>query len=135
MELLVESAGADIGIVHVVGHVDGSNFQQLIQRGQQLYDGGVRKIVLELSRCEYMSSSGLVALNTIAKLLHGEKPPETEDGWRMLKTLDQERPGDGPAPLVLVNPTPRVDRVLDMAGMKLYLPVYSDTASALASWK
>lgn len=131
MELTVERPAPDTAVIHVQGSVDGSNFKRLVTQAEELYTDGARNLVLELSRCEYMSSSGLVALNAIAKLLRGEKPTETENGWALLKTLDDARTMPDKQPLALASPTTRVDRVLDMAGMKTYLPIYPDVASAL----
>lgn len=122
-----------IAILQVAGNVDGSNYQELIKQGQELYDMGVRQIALELSQCAYMSSSGLVALNSIAKLLRGEQMPNMENGWAVLKTMDDGRAATGKAQLVLINPTARVERVLDLAGLKTMLPIYPDTASAVAA--
>lgn len=133
MELSVERPTPDAAVVHISGSVDGSNFKQLIAQAETLHAEGVNRIVLEVSGCEYMSSSGLVALNAITKLLRGEKTPETEDGWAVLKTLDDARGAQGKAQLALVNPTSRVDRVLDLAGLKNLVPIYADTTAALAA--
>ncbi len=137
MELRTERP-ADLpaaAVIYVTGNVDGSNYQQVIAEGQALYDAGVRHMVLELSGCSYMSSSGLVAMNAIAKLLHGDALPSMENGWSVLKTLDETHNHPDNPQLVLVNPTPRVDRVLDLAGLKSMLPIYADVPSALAALK
>jgi anti-anti-sigma regulatory factor len=135
MELILErpTGSPAIAIIRVQGNVDGSNYQQLITRGSGLYADGVRQIILDLSACAYMSSSGLVALNALAKLLRGENIPDMENGWAVLKTMDDARGASGQPQIVLVNPTTRVDRVLDLAGLKSMLPIYPDTASALAA--
>lgn len=133
MELSVERPTDRAAVVHIRGSVDGSNFKQLIAQAQTLQGEGVSRIVLEISGCDYMSSSGLVALNAITKLLRGEQTPDTENGWAVLKTLDDARAPSGQPQLALVNPTTRVDRVLDLAGLKSFIPIYSDTASALAA--
>ncbi len=135
MELRIERP-ADFpaaAVLYVNGSVDGSNYQELIQQGQTLYAAGVRQLVLELSQCAYMSSSGLVALNALAKLLRGENLPNMENGWAVLKTMDDARGMTGKPQLALVKPTARVERVLDLAGLKTMLPFYPDTASALAA--
>jgi serine/threonine-protein kinase RsbW len=134
MELASERPTPETAVVHVQGSVDGSNFRKLIACAQELYADGARNIILDLGACEYMSSSGLVSLNAIAKLLRGETPPDMENasGWAVLKTLDDARAPTGKSQLVLVNPTTRVDRVLDLAGLKNMIPIYPDTASALA---
>ena len=124
-----------VAVIYVAGNVDGSNYQQVIAEGQSLYDAGVRHMVLELSGCSYMSSSGLVAMNALAKLLHGDTLPSMENGWAVLKTLDETHNHAEKPQLVLVNPTPRVDRVLDLAGLKTLLPIYPDVPSALAALK
>jgi anti-anti-sigma regulatory factor len=133
MELSVERPANDAAVIYVKGSVDGSNYRQLISQAEGLHAEGVQRIVLEVSACEYMSSSGLVALNTITKLLRGEETPETENGWAVLKTLDDARGAQGKPQLALVNPTARVDRVLDLAGLKNLVPTYPDTTSALAA--
>lgn len=133
MDLSVERPADNVAVIHVKGSVDGSNFKQLIAQVEELQPQGVNRIALEISGCEYMSSSGLVALNAITKLLRGERTPDTENGWAVLKTLDDARAPAGKPSLVLINPTPRVDRVLDLAGLKNFIPTYPDTAAALAA--
>ncbi len=135
MELQIERPSGNIAVIHVKGSVDGSNFKQLIEQVETLIPQGVERVALEISGCEYMSSSGLVALNAITKLLRGERAPDPENGWAVLKTLDDARsaPATAKPTLALINPTPRVDRVLDLAGLKNIIPTYSDTASALAA--
>lgn len=133
MELSIERPAADAAVVHIQGSVDGSNFKSLIEQAEALHGEGVNRMVLELSGCEYMSSSGLVALNAISKLLRGEQTPNTENGWAVLKTLDDARSAQGKPQLALVKPTARVDRVLDLAGLKTFLPIYADTTTALAA--
>lgn len=133
MDLSVERPTHKVAVIHVRGSVDGSNFKQLIAEAEGLHADGVQGIVLEVSGCEYMSSSGLVALNAITKLLRGERTPDTENGWAVLKTLDDARVHQSKVQLALASPTPRVDRVLDLAGLKNLVPAYPDTASALAA--
>lgn len=135
MELRIERPAdfPSAAVVYVNGNLDGSNYQEVITQGETLYSAGVRQMVLELSQCAYMSSSGLVALNALAKLLHGESLPNMENGWAVLKTMDDARAATGKPQIVLVNPQARVDRVLDLAGLKGMLPIYPDTASALAA--
>ncbi len=133
MELSVERPSPKVALVHVKGSVDGSNFKQLIAQAEELHNDGIERIGLEVSGCEYMSSSGLVALNAITKILRGENTPDTENGWAVLKTLDDARAPSGQSRLVLISPTARVDRVLDLAGLKNFIPIYPDTTSALAA--
>jgi hypothetical protein len=42
----------------------------------------MHQILLDLSSASFVSSSGLVAIHSIALLLHGEQPPDLEQGGR-----------------------------------------------------
>jgi serine/threonine-protein kinase RsbW len=127
----VEDRG-DVAVIHVQGSVDGSNFGELIQQAQSLYAAGKRRLVVDLAECDYMSSAGLVALHSIVKLLSGERLPDTEQGWAVLRALDGAREGTQ-RNLAIVNPSPRVERVLTMAGMQAFIPIYRDLSSAIAA--
>ena len=135
MELKAErpASAPAAAVIYVSGNLDGSNYQELIQQGQTLYADGARFLVIELSQCNYMSSSGLVALTALAKLLHGDALPSMENGWAALKGMESTHVQSDKPQILLVNPTPRVDRVLDLAGLKALLPIYSDVSGALAA--
>lgn len=135
MELSVEQVDnkPTVAVLHVKGNVDGSNYDRVVGQAQALYNDGVRQIVVDLSQCDYMSSAGLVALNSMVKLLKGERFPHTDAGWAVLHTLDSARESGPQHLLALVSPTPRVSRVLDMAGMLNFLPSYPDVPRALAA--
>lgn len=135
MDLIVDRVQdkPSAAVIHVKGNVDGSNYGLLIVEAQGLYQQGIRQLVLDLKECEYMSSAGLVALNSIVKLLRGERLPQTDGGWAVLHALDAARESGTQHLLALVSPTPRVSRVLDLAGMLTFLPTFPDVPSAVAA--
>ena len=123
-----------VTVLKTHGDLDASNYQDLIAKAQEVYDDGAHDILLDLSDTPYMSSSGLVALQSIAALCRGEQVPDLEEGWGTIRAIDRERDAGLQPHLKLVNPQPRVDRVLEMVGFKRFLEIYADLDTAIASF-
>lgn len=123
-----------VTILHTHGDLDASSYKELIAAAGTAFDGGARDILLDLSDTQYMSSSGLVALQSIAALARGEIPPDPGAGWEAFHAIDRDREGGLQAHFKLLNPQPRVDRVLEMSGFKRFLEVYTDLEAAVASF-
>jgi anti-anti-sigma regulatory factor len=116
------------------GDLDASSFRGLIARAKEVYDTGARDILLDLSDTSYLSSSGLVALHSIAMMLRGEKPPDLESGWGTFRSIDRDKDLGLQQHFKLLNPQPDVDKVLEMAGFKRFLEVFADLDMAVASF-
>ena len=123
-----------VAILCPQGELDASNYQELISAAQEVVRGGGQDILLDLSQTTYMSSSGLVALQSTAALLRGEEPPDPDSGWGAFRAIDRDREAGFQEHFKLLNPQPRVDHVLDMVGFKLFLEVYDDLEAAIASF-
>jgi anti-anti-sigma regulatory factor len=136
MELVVDHAQArvQITIIRVKGNLDGSNYQSLIAQAKELYAGGARDMLIDLSGCDYVSSAGLVALHSVVKMLRGDAPMDPNAGWDALHDIDREEGKAQSLHLRLLNPQPRVDHVLEIAGMKSFLPIYTDLQTAIAAF-
>lgn len=116
------------------GDLDASNFQDLIAEAQSACAAGTRDLLLDLSQVSYMSSSGLVALQSIAALLRGDAMPNSEDGWAAIRAIHRDRDTGLQPHFKLLNPQPRVEHVLDTVGFKEFLEIYSDLDAAIASF-
>lgn len=116
------------------GDLDASNYQDLVLAAQTAYDGGARDLVLDLSQVPYMSSSGLVALQSIAALVRGEVLPDPTEGWAAFRAIHRDRDSGLQPHLKLLNPQPRVDRVLETVGFKQFLAIATDLEQAIASF-
>jgi len=127
-------ARVPVTILQVHGDVDGSNYREVIDRARELYQGGARHLLIDLTDTPYMSSAGLVALHSIALLYLGSQPPDLEDGWRAIRATS-EAGGGGAQPCVkLLNLQPRVTNVLDQTGLLAFFETYTDQAAAVASF-
>ncbi len=123
-----------VTVLGVQGDLDASNYQELIAKAQEVYRAGTRHILLDLSQTTFVSSSGLVALHSIALLLKGDQPPSPDEGWAAIHSIGRGL-GAGLQPHVkLLNPQPKVDRVLEKAGLKEFFQIHTDRATAISSF-
>lgn len=134
MEITTERPSPGLAVIGLSGELDGSNFEQVIAAGRAALDGGATRVVLDLEGLTYMGSSGLVAIHSIALLLHGHEPTSPEDGWQAIHDIGRDEDADpDTAPLALAGPPPNVARVLERSGMAGLFPVHPDRASAVAA--
>jgi anti-anti-sigma regulatory factor len=116
------------------GEIDASNFEELINAAREAVRAGAQDILLDLGEVAYMSSSGLVALQSIAALLRGEEPPNPESGWAAFRAIHHDR-GVGSQPhFKLLNLQPRVEQMLDKVGFRAFLEIYADLDTAVDSF-
>jgi anti-anti-sigma regulatory factor len=123
-----------VTVLQFHGDLDESNYQDLIAKAQEAYDNGARDLIMDLSDTSYMSSSGLVALQSIAAMLRGEGPPDPEAGWGAYRAIHRDRDSGVQRHLKLLSPQPRVDLMLEKVGFKRFLEVYTDLEAAVASF-
>ena len=123
-----------VTVLKLWGDLDGSSYQDAIAEARRLYDQGARHMLLDLGDVPYMSSAGVIALQSMAMLLRGDEPPDPEMGWAAHHSLDRERERGFQQQFKLLNPSPRVDQVLEVIGIKSYLEVYTDLDAAVASF-
>lgn len=123
-----------VTVLHTHGDLDASNYQDLIAKSQEVYEAGARDILLDLSDTPYMSSSGLVALQSIAALLRGEEAPDPEAGWQAFRAIHRDRDAGFQTHVKLLSPQPRVESILEMVGFNRFLEVFTDLEAAIASF-
>lgn len=136
MEITVHQAQGRVAVTVLQPHgdLDASSFRDLIATAKEVHSAGRQDLLLDLSDTPYMSSSGLVALHSITVMLRGEEPPDLESGWGAFRSIDRDRDRGLQQHFKLLNPQPNVDKVLEMAGFKQYLEVYTDLETAIASF-
>ena len=136
MNLTIEQAQGrvPVAIMGLQGALDASNYEDVIARARQLYEAGTRYVLIDMSEMSFMSSSGLVALHSIALLLRGEQPPDPEMGWQAFHALGHDR-DDGVQPYVkLLNPQPKVRQTLQITSMDEFFEIHTDRQAAVASF-
>jgi ABC-type transporter Mla MlaB component len=128
----IDRVSDSVAVLELDGELDASNYRDLVATGEQLYGEGVRTLVLDLKDLGYMSSSGIVALHSLALVYRGQAPHDPDAGWEALHAVsaDAER-GDRHDQLRLAAPNEAIDTVLDRTGMNRIMPVFADRAAAI----
>jgi anti-anti-sigma regulatory factor len=128
----IDRVSESVAVLDLDGELDASNYRELMSTGEQLYQEGVRTLVLDLAKLEYMSSSGIVALHSLALVYRGEAPHDPDAGWEALHAAQADaEAGSSGDQLRLVAPTEAIEVVLERTGMSRLMPVFPDRAAAL----
>jgi anti-anti-sigma factor len=124
-----------ITVLALDGELDAANFERVIDDVRSLYDGGTRNLLIDLGGLTFLASSGLVALHSIVRLLHGEPPPDLESGWDALHSLGLDvSSGTSQAEVQLCGPQAGVARVLSRTGLDRLFRIHPDRATAIAEF-
>jgi anti-anti-sigma regulatory factor len=137
MELTVTQAQGrvPVTIIGVAGHLDGQSYQSLIQKAREVFEAGSKHLLLDLADLTYISSAGLVSLNTITLMIRGEALPDPEQGWSTLKSMDRPHSvGGTKINLKLLNPRPEITNVFEMVGFSEFFDVFTDKQTAINSF-
>ena len=136
MEIVIKKAEgeAPVSIMELQGELDASNYQEVIAQAQEVYDGGARQLLLDLSGLTFMGSSGLVALHSIAFIMRGEEFPDPEYGWRALRSIPERKEISPEKNFKILNPNPLVNKTLERAGFTSIFEIYTDLEKAIASF-
>jgi anti-sigma B factor antagonist len=97
--------------VSVKGDIDSDTFRRLVEQATQVIDQGYNRLVLDLQGVNYISSGGLVAIQTIAGKAEGQ-------GGKV----------------VLCGLTRQVARVLELAAFGQWLRIFPDVSTAKANF-
>ena len=136
MEISVSKAQGkvQVSIVKLSGQLDGQNYQDLIAKAKEIYEGGARNFLIDLAELTYISSAGLVALHTVALLARGEALPDTEAGWSAIRSLGRTSSGGLQKNVKLANPREEVRSVLEMVGFSHAFEIFNDVDEAVNSF-
>lgn len=137
MQIKTEAAAGmpALSIIGLAGELDASNFKELIDEAQKLYDQGARRLILDLTGLNFMSSSGLVALHSIARIFRGDAPSDLEAGWSAIHAMSEDILGGKERSVKLVNPQPKISSTLEKTGMDRFFAIYPDIQGAMESFQ
>lgn len=115
-----------VTILQLEGKFDRATSNQALDRARQAYEDGARHLLLDLSGVTMLTSSGLLAIQSIFKLF----TPES-DIQLIHHTKEQYK-----SPYVkLVSPDPKIYYVLNIAGFLQNLLIYNDLDEAVNSFE
>jgi anti-anti-sigma regulatory factor len=136
MEITVstQQGRVSVTVLQPHGDVDASNYAELISKARELFNGGAKDFLIDLSDVPFMSSAGLVALHSVAMFLRGEQPVDPQSGWAALKSMDHSRESGMQTHVKLLNPQEMVHETLDKAGFTQFFKVFNDLKTAVESF-
>jgi anti-anti-sigma factor len=126
INVTVQQARQLVAIMRLEGDIDASNFVQVVDKAQEIYQNPARNLILDLSEVPSISSTGLAAIHKIALLFSGV--PD------QMKHPDLTHNSNARRHMKLLSPQPDVDKALETAGLKLFFKVFHDLDSALKSF-
>lgn len=123
-----------VTVMHLMGDIDASNYTNIIDKAQEAYNEGARHLVLDLEKVPYVSSAGLMALHTIARIFTGQMT-QTKDGGRpVFRSINPKQDSSAKEHVKLLNPQPAVEQVLEVVGLKQFFEIYKDVDAAVKSF-
>jgi len=137
MQTTVErvEARVPVTVMALSGELDASNYLRLVDDVRPLYAAGARNLLLDLSDLSFISSSGLVSLYSILKVMQGEEPPDPEYGWNAFHTMERDAEDGKTQDVVrLCGMEPAVADVIQRTGLDALFPSYPDREAALAAY-
>jgi len=136
MELIVsiQQAEEPIAIMQIKGDINASNFMEVVNRAQELYNNPAHNLIIDLSEVTSVSTTGLVALHKIALVYSGVPQEMDQDAATKERRPDFTHSSNARKFVKLLNPQPEVDKALEKAGMKLFFKVFKDLESAIESF-
>jgi anti-anti-sigma regulatory factor len=125
---------ADVSILGIQGDLDASNYKDAISVAMEAHSSGAQYLVIDMSELRFMASSGLVALHSIALVMRDELTPDAEYGWDAFHSISRDQDSGVQERVVLLNPQPRVLKILEKTGFSEQFEIYSDLETAVASF-
>ena len=131
-----EEGRVPVTVLRLQGELDASNYESVIAQTEELYADGTRDLLLDLQNVDFVSSSGLIGLHTMALIMRGETLADPEEGWAAFRAVSRDmlKSSDEEVHFKLLKPQPVVGKVLDTSGFSDFMPVYDDEETAVASF-
>lgn len=129
INVTIEQAQEPIAVMKIKGDINASNFMELVDKVQELYNNPARNLILDLGEVPSISSAGQVAIHKIALIYSGVPQSVEADENPDFTHSTQARKH-----VRLLAPRPEVDQGLTKSGMKLFFKVFNDLESAIKSF-
>jgi anti-anti-sigma factor len=123
-----------VTIMHLMGDIDASNYTSVIDKAQEAYNQGSRHIILDLEKVPYVSSAGLMAVHSIARIFSGQMTQSREGGRFVFRSINPKQDSSAKERVKLLNPQPAVEQVLEVVGLKQFFEIYTDLNTAVKSF-
>lgn len=124
----------NVTVMHLLGDVDSSNYTKVIVKAQETYDEGTRNLLIDLTKVPYVSSAGLMAFHTIARIFSGHSIQGSDTTRPIFRAINPKEDFSAREHIKLLGPQHAVEQVLDVVGLKQFFEIYTDLDTALKSF-
>lgn len=125
----IEQGNEPIALMKLKGEINASNFMEVVDKAQELYNNPARSLIIDLSEVSSISSTGQVAIHKIALIYSGATHKVEAD-----KNPDFTHSSNARKRVKLLNPRPDVEKSIEKTGLKLFFKVFADLDSAIKSF-
>ena len=129
INISLEQGKEPIAIMKLKGDINASNFTEVVDKAQEIYNNPARNLIIDMSEVSSLSTTGQVAIHKIA-LIYSGVPQDVEEG----ENPDFTHSSNARKHVKLLSPQPAVDEVLTKAGLKLFFKVFNDLDEAIKSF-
>lgn len=125
-----ENAQVPVTVVHAEGNIDSASYESFLSQVEEAINSGARHVLIDLSHVPFVSSAGLRAFNILLDHLRALTPDVSDEEMR--KGIND---GTYKSPhLKLLNPSKETMTTLDGSGFSMFIDIFQDLKSALASF-
>jgi anti-anti-sigma factor len=130
LKISTEKARLPVTVVHVEGNIDSASYESFLSGVEESINAGARHILIDLTHVPFVSSAGLRAFNMLLNRLRTLTPDVSDEEMR--KGINA---GTYKSPhLKLLSPSKETMMTLDSSGFDMFIQVFQDLKSALASF-
>jgi anti-anti-sigma regulatory factor len=123
-----------VTVLALHGDLDAASYPQVVDKAQEAYAAGARRLVLDLTKVPFISSAGLMALHTTGLLFSGHLVQKDAGGRLSYRSIDPEMDQEARQRVKLVSPQLRVAHVLETVGLHQFFEIHPDVAAAVGSF-
>jgi anti-anti-sigma regulatory factor len=124
----------NVTVMHLMGDVDSTNYTNVVIQAQESYKEGAHNLLLDLTKVAYVSSAGLMAFHTLARIFSGHSIEGKDNSRPTFRAINVKEDLSVRDHFKLLNPQPAVEQVLDVVGLKQFLEIHTDLDTAIQSF-
>lgn len=123
-----------VTVMHIMGDVDSSTYTDVIRKAQEAYDEGARDLLLDMEKVPYVSSAGLMALHSVARIYAGHSLSNADGGRPTFRSINPNEDSSAREHVKLLGLQSAVSQVLDVVGLGLFFESFTDLETAISSF-
>lgn len=123
-------ARVPVTVLQAKGDLDASTIGAFTAVANQVVEGGARDILVDMAGTPFMSSAGIRALHNLYTRLHPSGTQAEQDAiYQAINAGTYSAPH-----LKLLKPTRKVEEVIRLAGLDMYLTIFPSLEEAVAAF-